>query len=295
MRERSLAWAPVGTRVVVRRTVELGAAGLGDGLHGDAGAAELGRVVRSLDLDLRHELVVRDVHHAAVVADVAQVGAVHRHAEVLGACAVDREAVASAAEAGADADLLERRLVGRDDARQDAQQLGRVAADDRHLLDRIGRDQALAGAGLRLDDCAIGRDLDGLADLSDLELDVDAHRVVGAQAQALGLVGLESGESDPAGVTARVDGGEEEAAGGVAHALARVLRAFVDESNGRTRNDSSRAVSDVATEAAGRLGERRGRERSDRERQPESREKSSQRATSEVSCDELETVSARAP
>jgi hypothetical protein len=71
------------------------------------------------------------------------------------------------------------------------------------------RDQALAGAGLRVDQAALGRDLDRLALHADLELDLDAGGVVRADPHLLGFVRLEAGERDPQRVAAGIDRGEE--------------------------------------------------------------------------------------
>src|SRR6185503_4370762 len=90
----------VVTQVVVGAAVELRAAAAGDRLHVDGGGAELRRVVAHLHFDFGHELVVRHVHRAAVVADVAHVGAVEGDAHVRGARAVDAEVLAGAAESG---------------------------------------------------------------------------------------------------------------------------------------------------------------------------------------------------
>ena len=158
------------------------AASLGDGLNRDDGAAVLGRVVAGQDLDLGNELVVRHVHHAGVVSRVVQVRAVERDAEVLGAGSVDTVRVARGAEAVGRANAFERTLVWSDDAGQDSDQLGGVAADDRDALELLRGDQALAGAvGVR-DHLSAGHDVNGFTDFADLELDGERRCLVCAEA-----------------------------------------------------------------------------------------------------------------
>ena len=77
-------------------------------------------------------------------------------------------------DAGQVADALERADVGHDRAGEDAQQLERAAADDREVVDLVGRQQALAGARLGLDQLALRGDLDLLGLCADLEREVEA-------------------------------------------------------------------------------------------------------------------------
>ena len=72
-----------------------------------------------------------------------------------------------------------------DDARQDAEQFERAAADDRQVVDLLGAQDAFAGAGLRLNDFLLRGDGDRLGLLADVEPDVDAARVVRAERQRL--------------------------------------------------------------------------------------------------------------
>ena len=129
--------------------MELRRAGLGHAADVHAAGAVLGREVRALHLHFLNHVVVQRDDDAAVAADVDERRAVERDGVARRADAVDRVAlrvVAAAAEAYRFA-----HVEFGDDAGQDAHQLERAAADDRQVVDLLGRQHAFARAGLRLD------------------------------------------------------------------------------------------------------------------------------------------------
>jgi hypothetical protein len=123
------------------------------------------------------------------------------------------------------------------------------------MIDRL----SITRAGLGLNHFLLGGDRNGLRLRTDLQLDVEAARVVRADTQALLLVGLESGQLDLEVVGPREDDRE------IAPAIIRDgcrhgLRADVGEGDGRAGQHAATGVGDRATDTCrGRgLAEHRG-------------------------------------
>ena len=200
---RQLAVAPV----IVQRAVERGASRLGHAAHAHPAGAVLGGEVRALHLHFLNHVGVQRDDDAVVAADVDERRTVERDGVARRADAVDGVALRVVA-AAAEADRLAHVELG-DDARQDAHQLERAAADDRQVVDLLGRQHAFASAGLRLNHFLLRGDRHRLGLLADVQADVDTAVVAGAERKGFPLVGLESGELDLEIVGAREEAGEE--------------------------------------------------------------------------------------
>ena len=177
--DRSLAAKLAVAPVVVQLAVELRRAGLGHAAHAHPAGAVLGGEVRALHLHFLNHVGVQRDDHAAVAADVDERGAVERDGVARRADAVDRVALRVVA-AAAEAHRLALVELG-DHAGQDAEQLERAAADDRQVVDLLGRQHAFASAGLRLNHFLLGGDGHQLGLLSDIQTDVDAAVIAGAE------------------------------------------------------------------------------------------------------------------
>src|SRR5690606_563422 len=154
---RELRVAPV----VVQRAAEARGAALRDGADVHAARAVLGRVVRALHLHFLNHVVVQGDDETRVGADVGQARPDELRRVARAPDAVARVAL-RVVRAAAEAAALERGRVRGDDAGQDAEVLERAAADDRQVVDLLGCQHALTGAGFRLDDFGDRRDRDRL-------------------------------------------------------------------------------------------------------------------------------------
>ena len=160
--------------------------------HVHAAGAVFGREVGALDLHLLNHVVVQRHHHAAVAADVEEVRSIELRGVARRSDAVDGIVLDVLGSSGRLADIGVRRP-RREGCASSSSAL-------RPMIDRLSicfcREDAFAGARLRLDHIGLRRDRDRLGLLADIEPHVDTTRIVRADGDRLLLVGLEPGELD---------------------------------------------------------------------------------------------------
>ena len=131
-------------------------------------------------------------------------------------------------------------------------QFQRAAAHDRQVVDLLLRENAFAGARLRLDHFGLRRDRDRLGLLADIEPHVDTTRIVRADRDRLLLVGLEAGELDLQVVGAGEQAREEVLPALVADSRLHPPSTGVGHRDVRPGHDTAARVLDGAAYGCGR-------------------------------------------
>jgi hypothetical protein len=254
---------------LVRAAMELPRATFGDDVDERAGAtAELRAVTRRQHLDFGNRVEAWLGDGIGVRAVVHVVGAVDHEVRGRGSDAVDRLSRRGQSQ---------RERVGRLDhgAREELEELGVVAAVQRDVVHLFAGDHAADVARLGLDVARQRRDRDGLADVADLELEVDSPARRRVEDDVDPLDRLEAGDRDPNRVGARGQAGEDVPALTIGHGRLREpgLRARGRDAGARHRragrvNDPAGNLADIGLSRGCPGGEQDGRDQLANERAP---------------------------
>ncbi len=229
------------------RPMELVRSRLGRNIDLRGGAPELGRKDSGLDLELLQR-VDRWQENISVEVDVRILHAIQGEVVELASLASDRNILLSARPALT--------LIGDGGIRESIAHVGterdkleEVAAIQRHVDDTLILDDGPHRRVLRRDQRGRAGDLDGLVQLSDLQNEVEARRLLDLQLHVILRDRAETRQLHLDVVLARLQAGQVVYAGFVADHGARGVCGRVGHGNGHAGNDGAARVANHAADA----------------------------------------------